>query len=62
MNEYVNKITTTAYRLKELGFEVKEEIIGTLLLSGLSEEYKLMIMGLKSSGTVITSAVTVKLL
>lgn len=57
IEEYVNVITTTAHTLKELDVEgeIKEEMVGALLLSGLPEEYKLMIIGLESSGTPITS-------
>ncbi|XP_067215628.1 uncharacterized protein [Linepithema humile] len=63
IEEYVNIITTTAHTLKELDFEVKEKMIGALLLSGLPDEYRPMIMGLESSGTAITSdAIKVKLL
>lgn len=63
VEEYVNTITTMAHTLKELEFVVKEEIIGALLLSGLPDEYKPMIMGLESSGTIVTAdAMKVKLL
>lgn len=55
IEEYVNRITTTAHSLKELDFEVKDEMVGALLLSGLPEEYRPMIMGLESSGTPITT-------
>lgn len=63
VEEYVNTITITAHTLKELDFEVKEEMIGALLLSDFPDEYKPMIMGLESSDTIITSdAIKVKLL
>jgi len=49
--------------LNGIGFKVDEEWIGSLLLAGLPEEYKPMIMGLESSGTPITGdAVKTKLL
>ncbi|KYN19330.1 hypothetical protein ALC57_08358 [Trachymyrmex cornetzi] len=63
IEEYVNKITSTTHKLKELNFEVKDKMIGALLLSGLPEEYKPMIMELENSGTKITGdAIKVKLL
>ncbi|KMQ87255.1 retrovirus-related pol polyprotein from transposon tnt 1-94 [Lasius niger] len=63
VEEYVNMIMTTAHTLKELDFEVKDEMIGALLLSGLPDEYRPMIMGLESSGTAITAdAIKVKIL
>lgn len=63
VEEYVNRITMTAHSLKELDFDVNEEMVGALLLSGLPEEYKPMIMGLESSGTpIIGDALKVKLM
>lgn len=50
-------IMITAHTLKELNFEIKEEIIGALLLSRLPDEYKPMIMGLEISGVAITADV-----
>ncbi|KMQ87962.1 retrovirus-related pol polyprotein from transposon tnt 1-94 [Lasius niger] len=59
--EYVNMIMATAHILKELDFEVKDEMIGALLLSGLLD--RPMIMGLESSGTAITAdTIKVKIL
>ncbi|XP_071582491.1 uncharacterized protein [Temnothorax nylanderi] len=54
VEEYVNQIITTAHQLNGVGLEVKDEWIGTLLLAGLSDSYKPMIMGLESSGMPIT--------
>ena len=63
IDEYVNKIITTAHKLKELQFKIKEEMIGALLLLGLLEECKPMIMELESSGTAIMGdTIKVKLL
>lgn len=46
-----------------MGFEVNDEWVGTLLLAGLPDEYRPMIMGLESSGTKITGdSIKVKLL
>lgn len=39
IEEYANKIITTAHKLRGVGFEVEEESIGTLLLSGLPDEF-----------------------
>lgn len=63
VEEYVNSITTTAHKLSEIGFNVNDEWVGSLLLTGLPEHYRPMIMGLESSGTKITGdAIKVKLL
>lgn len=62
VEEYINKITNAAHQLKEIGISIEEEMVGALLLSGLSNEYK-PIMGLESSGIVITGdTIKVKLL
>lgn len=54
VEEYVNKIVSTAHKLSSVGLKVSEEWIGTILLAGLPEEYKPMIMGIESSGVAVT--------
>lgn len=59
----MNKIITTAHKLKELQFEVKDEMMAALLLSDLPDNYKPMIMGLESSSIELTAyAVKIKIL
>lgn len=53
--EYVNVIITTAHKLNGVGFKVPDEWVGTLLLAGLPDEYRPMIMGLENSGTAVTA-------
>jgi len=49
--------------MDRLEFTVSDEWIGTLLLAGLSEEYRPMIMGIESSGMTITAdAIKTKIL
>lgn len=55
VEEYVNEIMTTAHKLDGLGFNVPDEWVGTLMLAGLPDKYKPMIMGIESSGTAITA-------
>lgn len=55
IEDYVNKIMSTAYKLRNIGFEVGDGWLGTLMLAGLPENYKPMIMGLESSGIKISS-------
>lgn len=63
VESYVNQIINTAYKLKSVGMDISDEWIGTLLLAGLPDEYKPMIMGLESSGIKITAdAVKTKIL
>ncbi|XP_011859957.1 PREDICTED: uncharacterized protein LOC105557351 [Vollenhovia emeryi] len=54
VEEYVNTIMTTAQSLNQLGFQVEDEWVGTLLLAGLPEDYRPMIMALENSGASIT--------
>lgn len=53
---YVEKILSLSQQLNNLGFEVTDEWIGTLLLLGLPDKYEPMVMGLQASGTQITAA------
>lgn len=55
VEEYVSKIITTAHKLRNIGFHVDDEWLGTLLLSGLPESYKPMIIAIESSGMKISS-------
>ncbi|GBP36996.1 Copia protein [Eumeta japonica] len=55
IEEYVNKIMTTAHKLRNIGFKVDDEWLGTLLFAGLPDVYKPMIMAIESSGVAITA-------
>ncbi|GBP91605.1 hypothetical protein EVAR_99904_1 [Eumeta japonica] len=55
IEEYVNKIMSTAYKLRNIGFEVGDEWLGKLMLADLPDNCKPMIMGLESSGFKISS-------
>lgn len=55
VEEYVSKIMTTAHKLRNIGFKVDDEWLGTLLLSGLPETYKPMIIAIESSGMKISA-------
>lgn len=55
VEEYVSKIMNTAHKLRNIGFNVDDEWLGTLMLAGLPDEYKPMIMGLESSGIKINA-------
>jgi len=49
IEDYFNKVTTT-HQLKEVDFDINEEMIAALLLSGLPNEYKSIIMAIENSG------------
>ena len=55
VDEYVNRIITTAHKLDGIGFKIPGEWVGTLLLAGLFEEYKPVIMNIENPGTEITT-------
>lgn len=55
VEEYVGRIVTTAHTLNNLNFKVPDEWISTLLLAGLPDDYRPMIMGLENSGSAITT-------
>ncbi|XP_052740800.1 uncharacterized protein LOC128198607 [Bicyclus anynana] len=55
VEDYVNKIMTAAHKLRNINFHVDDEWLGTLMLAGLSEVYRPMIMGLESSGMKISA-------
>lgn len=55
VEDYVNKIMSAAHKLRNIKFNVDDEWLGTLMLAGLPEMYKPMIMGLESSGIKISA-------
>lgn len=55
MEQYVDKIVTTAHKLRNAKFDISDEWIGTLLLAGLTEDYRPMIMAIESSNEKISS-------
>ncbi|XP_062704663.1 uncharacterized protein LOC134286966 [Aedes albopictus] len=57
MEVFVNSIIATAHQLRGIGFDIGDEWIGTLLLAGLPEEYRPMIMAIENSGLKISADV-----
>lgn len=55
VEDYINKIMSTAHKLRSINFKVDDEWLGTLLLAGLPESYKPMLMALESSGITISA-------
>lgn len=54
VEEFVNTIITTAHKLNGIGFKVNDEWVGCIMLAGLTDEYKPMIMGIENCGMEIT--------
>lgn len=55
MQDYVNQVIETSNKLRGIGFEVADEWLGSILLAGLTDNFKPMIMGIESSGLNITA-------
>lgn len=53
--DYVSMIINTAHKLHNIGFDVDDEWLGTLMLINLPDEYKPMVIRLKSSGIQISA-------
>ena len=63
VDEYVHKIISTSHQLRNINFNISDEWVGTLLLAGLPDSYRPMIMGIESSGVNISGdSIKVKLL
>ncbi|GJQ79426.1 hypothetical protein Trydic_g16285 [Trypoxylus dichotomus] len=55
MKTYVEEIITTASKLTDIGFDIADDWLGAILLAGLIDEYKPMIMTIESSNTKISA-------
>lgn len=55
MQEYIDKKVSAANKLLGIGFEVNDEWLGCIILAGLTEAYRPMIMSLESSGKEISA-------
>ena len=63
MEDFVNTVMTTAHQLRGIGLEIPEELVGGLLLAGLPETYRSMVVALENSGAIISGdSVKTKLL
>lgn len=54
-DEYVTTLISTAHKLRNIGMQVADEWLGTMMLAGLPSDYEPMIMGIESSGIKITA-------
>lgn len=63
MQDYVDQVMSNANKLVGVGFDISDEWIGAILLAGLTEEYRPLIMGIESSEKTLTGdAIVSKLL
>lgn len=54
MEKYINAILLNWNKTKTAGFNIEEQVIASLMLGGLPEEYRAMIFGIENSGTPLT--------
>lgn len=55
IEDYVNKVATTADKLRSINFNIEDEMLGALMLAGLPEQYKPLIMAIEYSGVEISA-------
>ncbi|KAJ6643737.1 hypothetical protein Bhyg_08702, partial [Pseudolycoriella hygida] len=60
MESYVNRMLLLAIKVQKVGFKIDDEILGSLLLCGLTSNYRPMIMGLENSEQHSESALIAK--
>lgn len=55
MQDFVDKIMSTANKLTGVGFEINDDWLGAILLAGLTEEFKPLIMSIEANNESISS-------
>lgn len=54
MEDYVNRMSTLWSKVKTAGFNIDDEVAGSLMLVGLPSQYKPMILAVENSSTKIS--------
>lgn len=54
MQEYVDRIISCSHKLTGVGFAITDEWLGAILLAGLTENFRPLIMGIEASGAGIS--------
>lgn len=54
VEDYINRITMTSSKVKRTGLKLDDEVIASLMLAGLPEEYKPLVMAIENSSTKLT--------
>lgn len=63
MNDYIGKIKSTSNKLTGIGFNLTSEWLGAIMLAGLTDEFRPLIMGIETNNEAITDdLITSKLL
>lgn len=62
MQKYITEITSTASKLSSVEFEIQDDWLSAILLAGLSDEYKPLIMSFEAAKTINSDEIKMKLL
>lgn len=62
MQKYINEITTTSSKLSSVDFDIQDDWLSAILLAGLTDEYKPLIMSFEAAKTINSDEIKMKLL
>lgn len=63
MGDYIDKIKLTSNKLNGIGFALSSEWLGAIMLAGLTEDFRPLIMGIEANNELVTAdTITSKLL
>lgn len=55
MEHYVNQVIDTSQKLERCGFQLNQELIGSLMLAGLTDKYEPMVIAIEHAGIDVTA-------
>lgn len=55
MEDYISKIMQFWIKAKSVGFDIKSDIVGVLMLGGLPSQYRPLVMAMENSGKELTA-------
>lgn len=55
VEDYVSRMVTTCLKVGKAGLKIDDEVLASLMLAGLPEEYKSLVMAIENSTTNLTS-------
>lgn len=55
MEDYINRIIDTSQKLERSGFELSQELIGSLMLAGLTDKFEPMVIAIEHAGIDVTA-------
>lgn len=55
MEDYINQMTMTSLKVKRTGLKLSDELVASLMLAGLPDEFKPLVMAVENSSTKLTT-------